>query len=686
VQGVLLAERFRIRDRLGAGGMGEVWSAQDERMRRDVAVKLVHALFGMDEPETRARFQREVQLAGRLSHQNIVTVHDWGEVPVGGRPVLYLVMELVPGVSLRQRLKEATPAWPLAVGWAAQIARALDAAHRQGVIHRDIKPANVLLTPEGTAKVLDFGVAKFMGDTMSVHELTVTGALLGSPPYMSPEQAEGAREIDHRSDLYSLGCLLYHAVTGRPPFTSTTPLAVLRMQMEDAPTPPGALVEGLPASLNDLILNLLAKRPEHRPANAAAVHDALSTVLVDQIVTPSGASILEVAQLGHPDGVAGRFLTKAWRLWQRVEAHSTASREEAYALLAQTRAEAEGFLERTRTEAEQLLGTARTEAHQVVTAARKEAAMMVTASTKETERLRAEAVAEAERLRAEARDSAEQLMDRTRQDAQGDTQRNRARTVERLAEAGLEQSRRLRAEVERLHATRTGGERQPGGAASAAEELVRLKANIPNVPEPLAQQTVEAPWWDQISESSRPQTEDNSASTDAGFDRIRSELRDLRMAGISQARHGTKPVPPAPVSFDLVRRGYHRAQVDDRIAKLTADQNLALFNVADLEERIDDEVRLLSEDQSKSLALTQDQVKQFLDDVYAYAERTAPRPLQPQQGDSYPPYGFELVRRGYDRAQVDDHISKLVVVRDSALTRVILLEGILESLRAAQAS
>lgn len=109
MRGVLLAERFRIEDRLGVGGMGEVWSAKDERMRRDVAVKLVHALPRMSEVETKARFQREVQLAGRLSHQNIVTVHDWGEVPVGGRETLYLVMELVPGVSLHQRLRESAP-------------------------------------------------------------------------------------------------------------------------------------------------------------------------------------------------------------------------------------------------------------------------------------------------------------------------------------------------------------------------------------------------------------------------------------------------------------------------------------------------------------------------------------------------------------------------------------------------
>jgi serine/threonine protein kinase len=206
----VLADRFRITDLLGSGGMGQVWAAQDERMRREVAVKIVHPQFGMGEAETQARFRREVQLAGRLVHQNIVTVHDWGEVRVDDRrKTLYLVMELVRGVSLHKRLREPTPTpWPLAVAWAAQIAQALDAAHRQGVVHRDLKPANVLLTPEGAVKVLDFGIAKFMGDTLGAHELTVTGTPLGSPMYMSPEQAEGAREIDHRSDLYSLGCLL----------------------------------------------------------------------------------------------------------------------------------------------------------------------------------------------------------------------------------------------------------------------------------------------------------------------------------------------------------------------------------------------------------------------------------------------------------------------------------------------
>ncbi|MFF7053752.1 serine/threonine-protein kinase [Streptomyces griseorubiginosus] len=308
----VVAGRFRITELLGSGGMGQVWAAEDERMRRDVAVKIVHPQHGVGEAETQARFRREVQLAGRLSHQNIVTVHDWGEVEVdGGRETLYVVMELVRGVPLGKRLKDIgkTP-WPTAVGWAAQIAQALDTAHRQEVVHRDIKPANVLLTDEGVVKVLDFGVAKFLGETIEARDLTVTGTPLGSPMYMSPEQAQGVREIDHRSDLYSLGCLLYHAVTGRPPFTSATPWAVLRMQIEDLPVPPAERV-GIPAALNELILHLLAKDPEDRPRSAAAVHETLATILVEQALMRPDGDLLDLGELGHALAVSGRFLTVA---------------------------------------------------------------------------------------------------------------------------------------------------------------------------------------------------------------------------------------------------------------------------------------------------------------------------------------------------------------------------------------
>ncbi|WP_328502061.1 protein kinase [Streptomyces sp. NBC_00457] len=352
--GELLAGRFRIGQLLGAGGMGQVWAAQDERMRRDVAVKVVHPQYGMDESETQARFQREVQLAGRLSHQNIVTVHDWGEVSVNGRQTLFLVMELVHGVPLHRQLNESTPPWTLAVGWSAQIAEALHAAHSQGVVHRDIKPANVLLTSSGTVKVLDFGVAKFMGETIGARELTVTGTPLGSPPYMSPEQAMGARAIDHRSDLYSLGCLLYHAVTGRPPFTSDVQWAVLRMQMEDTPVAPSSLVAGLPGGLDDLLMSLLAKDPDSRPQDAAVVHDALSTVLFEHAVALPDSKPLDALGPGHGDSLAGRLLTKAWEVWERAEGEG-----------ASVRAEAEGLLRAARADAEQLLRAARADADRV---------------------------------------------------------------------------------------------------------------------------------------------------------------------------------------------------------------------------------------------------------------------------------------------------------------------------------
>ncbi len=355
MQGVLLDGRFRIGDRLGAGAMGQVWSAQDERMRRDVAVKVVHPQDGMDEVD-QARFQREVQAAGRLSHQNIVTVHDWGEVSVDGRPTLFLVMELVHGVSLHRRLKESTPAWPLAVGWAAQMAEALHAAHSQGVVHRDIKPANAMLTPEGTVKVLDFGVAKFMGETIGARALTVTGAPVGSPAYMSPEQADGDKKIDHRSDLYSLGCFLYHAVTGEPPFTSTNLWAVLRKQMEDAPEPPASRVEGLPGPLNDLILDLLAKSPEDRPSDAATVCDILSRLLADHVVTEPGGNILAVTQVGPSHSVSGRILARAWKLRQQAAQLVSKGTAEANALVENARkAEARRMVDERKKELEILV-------------------------------------------------------------------------------------------------------------------------------------------------------------------------------------------------------------------------------------------------------------------------------------------------------------------------------------------
>ncbi|MGW4232933.1 serine/threonine-protein kinase [Streptomyces sp. NPDC004980] len=559
--GVLLAERFRIGERLGSGGMGEVWSAQDERMRREVAVKIVHVLPRMHEEETQARFRREVQLAGRLSHQNIVTVHDWGEVLVGGRPTLYLVMERVPGISVHQRLRESTPPWPLAVGWAEQITQALHTAHRQNVVHRDIKPANVLLTPDGTAKVLDFGVAKFMGDTVSTHDLTVTGAVLGSPPYMSPEQAQGTREIDHRSDLYSLGCLLYHAVTGRPPFTATSPLAVLRMQMDDTATEPGDLVEDLPPELNDLVMSLLAKRPEDRPADAAAVHDALSTLLIDHAARLPDGGLPDIVRLGRADSLAARVLEKTWQAWLRTQQDNASSREEA-----------DSYVTETRTRAE-------------------------------------EAAAEFETRLAERRDRAERA-DRELADRQ-------TRTEQRLAE--LEhRSEQLRVEAEKL---RTDAERR------ARETL----------------------------EKAREEAGAIVAAAEAEVFRIRGNAGTERPAASVLARGDTS----SPFGFELVRRGYDRAQVDDRITELVADRDSALNRISVLE-GIAAGLRSGRSDAARGATEIAAAVR---------AESDTPRARRLRE-----PPAFELVRRGYDRAQVDDRISKLASDRNSALNRISVLK------------
>ncbi|WP_431774844.1 protein kinase domain-containing protein [Streptomyces cucumeris] len=471
MQGVLLADRFRIGERLGVGGMGEVWSAQDERMRRDVAVKLVHSLPLGEEGETQARFQREVRLAGRLSHPNIVTVHDWGEEPISGRRTLYFVMELVRGVSLRQRLKESTPPWPVAVGWARQIAQALHAAHSRDVIHRDIKPANVLLTPEGAVKVLDFGVAKFLGDTMSIHELTVTGALVGSPPYMSPEQAEGLREIDHRSDLYSLGCLLYHVLTGRPPFTGTSPLAVLRMQAEAEPVPPAELVEGLPRSLDELTLSLLAKRPEDRPEDAAAVHAALSTLLVDHVVTLPEQNPLDIVQLGYTDTLSARLLERAWQIWRSTETYS-----------ATLRAEADHETERAGAQSEELLASARgrvveaeTEALRLLDEAKRRADEIVGTAERESRQLR-EAAEASQKQNGEAWQEAVQRIEQAAKSSAKPAQATADTNTARLrTQAEIDELRELAAK-EIAKSLRSAGDRTDALVRAAEEELAEAQA------------------------------------------------------------------------------------------------------------------------------------------------------------------------------------------------------------------
>ncbi|MEU7061556.1 protein kinase [Streptomyces sp. NPDC046197] len=254
VQG-LLADRYQLDERLGRGAMGEVWRATDQLLGRLVAVKLLHAEQAADAE----RFRLEAQTAGRLNHHNVVGMYDFGS----HHDQLYLVMELIDGWSLAQERSMRGVLNPQhATAIAAQVAAGLAAAHQRGVIHRDVKPANVMLTGDGTAKIADFGIARFADEAASA--LTATGKILGTADYLAPERALG-RPAQPASDVYSLGCVLYELLTGRPPFRGATALAVVQQHVDASPAPPSRLRPGIPQHLCDYVLLLLAKDPAHRP-------------------------------------------------------------------------------------------------------------------------------------------------------------------------------------------------------------------------------------------------------------------------------------------------------------------------------------------------------------------------------------------------------------------------------------
>ncbi|MFF7374799.1 protein kinase [Streptomyces massasporeus] len=255
---VLLAGRYRLDVEIGRGGMGEVWRAYDETLARAVALKL---LLPQDTDATAtSRFRLEAQTAGRLNHPNVVGVLDFGEYDNR----LYLVMELVEGDSLAGVLNSsgALPAEQVA-DLAAQASAGLAAAHGQGIVHRDVKPANLLLDANGTLKIGDFGIARFLDDPGAA--LTATGQIVGTGLYLAPERALG-KQAGPASDMYSLGCVLYQLLSGRPPFQADTAVALLHQHLDSAPVPPRELgVAGLPPAFENYLLGLLAKQPEDRP-------------------------------------------------------------------------------------------------------------------------------------------------------------------------------------------------------------------------------------------------------------------------------------------------------------------------------------------------------------------------------------------------------------------------------------
>jgi serine/threonine protein kinase len=259
VNGDVLAGRYRLLTLLGRGGAGEVWQAEDTVLARQVAVKLLRRLDG-DPMDAVERFRAEAQAAARLMHPNVVATYDVGAADEH----VFLVMELVSGPDLAQLMRNAgLPSGKLVADIATQGARALDAAHAAGIVHRDVKPGNLLLAPDGTLKITDFGIAKGAGT-----ETTGVGVLLGTASYVSPEQVRG-QPATPASDWYSFGCVLYELLTGKPPFTGPTVDSVMRQHLETAPEPIGrADVE---PALANLVLQLLAKDPADRPSSAAGV-------------------------------------------------------------------------------------------------------------------------------------------------------------------------------------------------------------------------------------------------------------------------------------------------------------------------------------------------------------------------------------------------------------------------------
>ncbi|MFJ3931099.1 protein kinase [Streptomyces sp. NPDC090029] len=486
MQGEILDGRYELLQRLGRGGMGEVWVARDMRMERQVAVKLLYGRprdeAGSD--ELRRRFRREVQAAARLPGRHTVTAHDWGEALVEDERRLYMVMELLHGPTLADAVRRRRPDWRTAADWAAQVATALDAAHRQHIVHRDLKPQNVMFAADGDVRLLDFGIAKFVGATDRSGPLTATGAPIGTLHWMSPEQAHGRTDVDHRSDLYALGCLLYFMVTGGPPIV-VDHVGALLVRLEEGPVVrPREHVAALPAGLDALIMHLLAVAPGQRPQSAAEVLARLRELSAEGPVPAAGTSPADASA-------------------QETESRLTAARERLAgvdARLAEVDARLAGAqeiyqaslrdAEERRKESERVLAAAHAEGGEIRRLAREEAAAL---SAREEERAalalggledrlarrRARKEREIEALEAQARtrlSGVENRAEQVKRDAERRRKEAEERAREMVSDAREQVAAAERDGARRLDAVRAEAERAAASLAKARSRIAGMLA------------------------------------------------------------------------------------------------------------------------------------------------------------------------------------------------------------------
>ncbi|MGW0563517.1 protein kinase domain-containing protein [Streptomyces sp. NPDC003016] len=277
--GSVAGGRYQLRDLLGEGGMASVYLAYDSALDRQVAIKTLHTELGREQ-SFRERFRREAQAVAKLSHPNIVSVFDTGEDELDGALMPYIVMEYVEGQPLGSVLRadiERYGAMPAdkALEITADVLAALDTSHEMGLVHRDIKPGNVMLNKRNVVKVMDFGIARAMQS--GVTSMTQTGMVVGTPQYLSPEQALG-RGVDARSDLYSVGIMLFQLVTGRLPFDADSPLAIAYAHVQEEPVAPSSINRSIPPAVDALVARALKKNPNERFPSAAAMRDECARV------------------------------------------------------------------------------------------------------------------------------------------------------------------------------------------------------------------------------------------------------------------------------------------------------------------------------------------------------------------------------------------------------------------------